>query len=394
MQEPQSEEPHYTPDAPQPSETPAAPARTRGAVMRRIGRVTLLVINILLVPVVIISGYGGLVSPSVSVLPAMMSMTYPLWALIEILLLIVTLMVSRRMALIPGVTLLLSLGAIWNICPLNLPHGALDDDERDRAFTLMAYNTFAFQDRDSITYPWGNRTADNILRTDADILCMVEAFSVGPDPRSGITWAQADSVVERYPYRIRGDKGSMIYSKYPVRKIEVAQPLQRYAYWLTGVADIHGRQVLIICVHLESIGLTPEDRTLYADLASGNGDKSRIRAYLAIASKLRQAFINRAEQARLLRGIIDRLGYDDVIVAGDFNDITGCYAIHQIMDADTHDAYRTAGFGPIYTYNKDRFYFNIDHILYRGDMRAVAYTRGNVPSSDHFPVTATFILDD
>ena len=55
------------------------------------------------------------------------------------------------------------------------------------------------------------------------------------------------------------------------------------------------------------------------------------------------------------------------------------------------DAYTDSAFGPTITYIDSRFYFHIDQILYRGDMRAVGIERGNIKSSDHYPLIATFL---
>lgn len=83
-----------------------------------------------------------------------------------------------------------------------------------------------------------------------------------------------------------------------------------------------------------------------------------------------------------------------MIVAGDFNDIPGCYALRELCRDDFRNAFTEAGCGPIVTYHANRFYFHIDHIVYRGNMEAVAYRRGDCEASDHYPVIATFRWTD
>jgi endonuclease/exonuclease/phosphatase (EEP) superfamily protein YafD len=61
------------------------------------------------------------------------------------------------------------------------------------------------------------------------------------------------------------------------------------------------------------------------------------------------------------------------------------------MSAGFKDAYRQCGFGPEITYNANKLYFRIDHILYRGDMDAINIRRGKLKSSDHYPLLATFL---
>lgn len=369
----------------------------RRARLRRSGFIVLLVINLLLVPLVLISGYGGMVNPETSALPGILSMTYPFWALLEVVMLIVTLFVSWRMALIPAVVLLLSLSAIWNICPLNIPHGRLSDSERQRAFTVMTYNVIGFHDQHpEDANGCTNRTTYNIINSGADIVCMMEAYGVFPRPHVDISQELVDSVRAIYPHAIHGGGNDdvCIYSAYPIRKVDIPPMGGICERWLAGVADIDGHHVLIVAVHLESIGLSNDDREAYNNLASGDAEHGQVGTYRDIARKLKHALLARARQAQQLRGVIDSLRYENVIVAGDFNDISGCYAIRCLMGDDMRDAYRVAGFGPMTTYNAQHFLFHIDQVLYRGDFKAVRYWRGDVPSSDHYPVFTTFLFND
>ncbi|MDE5650801.1 MAG: hypothetical protein K2I35_07320, partial [Duncaniella sp.] len=70
-----------------------------------------------------------------------------------------------------------------------------------------------------------------------------------------------------------------------------------------------------------------------------------------------------------------------------------CYAIRTIMGDDLRDAYAECAFGPAITYHGNRFYFRIDHILYDGNIEAVKLQLDKVPSSDHYPLFATFLID-
>ena len=63
------------------------------------------------------------------------------------------------------------------------------------------------------------------------------------------------------------------------------------------------------------------------------------------------------------------------------------------MDGDMKDAYAENAFGPTITYHGNRFYFRIDQVLYKGDMKAVDIERGDIESSDHYPLLTTFVFD-
>lgn len=162
--------------------------------------------------------------------------------------------------------------------------------------------------------------------------------------------------------------------------------------------NIQGHRVNLFNVHLESIGLSMADKALYQNLFDkAPGSERAIRKELSdvkhqLISKLAVAFRKRADQARFIRHTIDSIG-GNFIVAGDFNDIQGCYAVRTIMDGDMKDAYAENAFGPTITYHGNRFYFRIDQVLYKGDMKAVDIERGDIESSDHYPLLTTFVFD-
>ena len=111
-----------------------------------------------------------------------------------------------------------------------------------------------------------------------------------------------------------------------------------------------------------------------------------------IIPKLLDAFKMRAQQVDSIAKFLDS-ATADVILMGDFNDVPGSYAYRAMTKSGLKDAYNSCAFGPMITYNDNRFYFRIDHIFYRGAMKAVRVKRGNLKSSDHYPLKATFVWD-
>ncbi|MBP3535598.1 MAG: endonuclease/exonuclease/phosphatase family protein, partial [Muribaculaceae bacterium] len=123
-----------------------------------------------------------------------------------------------------------------------------------------------------------------------------------------------------------------------------------------------------------------------------NKNVSYERVRKQLIDKLYGAFSHRAWQAKMLRSYIEQLG-GDAIVCGDFNDIPGCRTIHILEQIGMKDAYSELATGPTITFNAPHFYFRIDHVLWRGNFRAVDIERGNVASSDHYPLLTTFVWD-
>lgn len=358
--------------------------------------------------VTLMSAYGGIVNPDVSAIPAILAMTFPLWLGLTVAALTACLFFNRVMAIIPGVTILLCISPILSFCPLNLSREKLTPDEEARSFTFMSYNVYGLNDfRHQLPSPKdttmlyqevmkgkNNPTLSYIISQDADIVCMQEFWwTLKPNHRV-VSPALLDSIYAKYPYRVMG-AGNGILSKFPIYPVKLPKLNDATAFHLAAVAEIQGRRTLIVSVHLQSIGLDDSDKALYHEITAGEGGREAIAgAKRQLLSKLAKAFRNRAIQTRLIRSQIDSLGIENVIVAGDFNDIPDCYALRQLAKDDFKSAFSMAGCGPVITYHANRFYFQIDHILYRGQLDAVGYRKDDFDRSDHYPIMARFLWSE
>lgn len=341
-----------------------------------------------------ISGEGGAFNPAVSTLPAMLAMTFPAWLVANILIIIINFFVYRRLIWINFIALLLTFDAVMAFSPVNIKSGTLTPEEERRSFKLMTYNTFGFHDDEGI-YPNGtNRTATQLIQSDADIICLQEVGYINDMIDRRFYSLQVDSINDIYPfYAFDEERMVAILSKYPLKEIKIPKPGKGYSGFKAAEVDIKGNKVLIVSVHLESIGLNEEDKIVYHSMTDGSNSSAWLTGGKIIYHKLSEAYKKRALEAKLLRHSLDSLGYENVIVAGDFNDIEGCYAMRVIEGNEMHSVFSECGMGPRITYHNNRFLFNIDHILYKGDMKAVETHRGEIKSSDHYPVYCTFVLD-
>lgn len=361
-------------------------------------------VNILLALFLIISAYGGAVDPERSTIPAILAMTFPLWLGLSVLTMVIDLFLNRWLALVQAVAIVCCLGPLLNFCPLNIVSRQLTPEEQQRSFTFMSYNVYGLNDyrqpyapkdstrlREEVRKGISNPTLSHILKQDIDILCLQE-FNFNINPKSTIISKPLfDSICARYPYRITRD-GNAILSKFPIYNVYMRQPESPTAFYHGAVANIQGHRTLIISAHLQSIGLDAADKELFRELTEGEGGRKAIAgAKRQLLGKLSVAFRNRANQARLLRQQIDSLGIENVIIAGDFNDIPNCFAIRQLAKDDFKSAFAMAGHGPIITYHANRFYFHIDHILFRGPLEAIEFHRDSYDRSDHNPITTRFL---
>lgn len=368
-----------------------------------IGRTTFrsiwLTINVAVAAMTAVSAYCGYINPDRLAIAQVANMLYPAWVLLSVILFAADFFILRKSMWIAAAGILLGTGPLLDFFPLNARSVKLSPAEELRTFSVLTYNTYAFEDNQGINPEWGNRTLSNILSSEADIVCLQEGNNI-TGKRHGIgSPAQRDSIRERYPYIIDTPElaNEMLLSRYPALQVPTPQPDWGTGKYAAYILDVEGHELLVINCHLQSIGLTPDDKEAYRELTDKElrptrKELSQVKS--DVMPKLLSAFKTRAQQARHIKQFIDSMSIKNVLLMGDFNDVAGSYAYRTIRSCGLKDAYAQTAFGPTITYNASRFYFHIDQILYRGDLRAVSIWRGKSRSSDHYPVSATFLWDD
>ena len=362
-------------------------------------------LNTLLAFLTVFSAWGGAIDPEVCVLAALMAMMLPGFLVADIVMAVVDLLWWRKALWVLGLSWVVSLPPILDFAPINIGHASLSEEEQERSFKFMTYNILHFWDfRGEVPGLERNATIDEILDTDPDIVSMQESDAIHEWPLWHITSGQIQELAERYPFRVVGLRGQYsVLSKYPFveDKITVPEDFKDFVPYVTFYRiSFKGQVIHLANCHLRSIRLTDSDKSLYEGLfktlpwAEREVMKQEVQEVKSrLLTKLHSAFLDRKRQAENIRHVIDSVG-GNWIVAGDFNDIPSCYAVRTIMGDDMHDAYAEEGHGPTITYHGNRFYFRIDQMLYKGDFRAVDIRRGDNPASDHYPLTATFVMDE
>ena len=321
-------------------------------------------------------------------------MTLPGWFGAVVFITVFDLIWWRRTSLLPIAAMLVCAQPLWNFCPLNLPPGKLSADEEERAFTLLTYNTLTFSDLEMDDGP--NHTVEYILQQDADIVCLQEVYILRESESLHITAEQIEALHRRYPYIILSSPSQCVLSKYPVNALHIDyyRPDANGGDFAAYQIDIDGHKVTVFNCHFQSIGLTGEDKQLYADITDGKANRKSVgEVSNHLLAKLMHANQRRARQAEMIGRYIKHYGGENVIVCGDFNDVPGCYTLRRLAEFDLKEVYPEVGFGPMITYNANRFYFRIDHVLYRGCFKPHSMVRGSLKSSDHYPLTTTFVFD-
>lgn len=303
------------------------------------------------------------VSGRVSRLSSMLALmaTFEPFLLVPLLLCLALALLARsRLALVA--LLAAALPFVLYYLPLFLPR--LPAPTPSRAVTVMTHNILAAS-RDT------DRLAETILSQDADIVALQEL--VGNHAAR-----LAPRLATTYPYRvIYADQGLGLYSRYPLRDVQLLTLASEGSYAIRAVVDLPGGPVTVFNAHPRNprIDWTPGAGSL---LYVANFDPSR--RDRAVAS---------------LVNAIDRVK-GPVIVLGDLNlpDRSGAY---RQLTAHLDDAYREAGWGLGYTFPEGlvwgRFwtpfpFLRIDYVLHSPEIRALEARRGPPSGSDHLPVVA------
>lgn len=362
-----------------------------------------MITTLLTAAVFLTSAYGGAIHPSHTVLLPLAVLAFPYVLAVTLTVLLVMLVLRQwKAVIILIVALLIGSPTIGVVSPLNLSSKEITDSAR--TLKIVTFNVRNFGIYDGMQKEV-NPNMLYALDQDPDVIIMQEASLTRYDyeslPSMQPLIARMDSV---YPYRSHGWHDIIILSKYPYKSDvaglsyeDMAEDFANEENRFFGRAfDVYigTDTVRFIGVHLQSIGLSQADKSAYEEMTHIkrlNHNRSSLRIFKNSAlSKLSTAFVFRAEQAHLLRKLIDE-GPDNLILCGDFNDTPASYSYNTIKGDDLRDAFAECALGPTITYNEHRLYFKIDHVLYRGDLHAVKSVRDRAGDSDHYPQTVTFV---
>ena len=350
----------------------------------------LLTINILVVVLYLTACYIGYVDPNSASYLALMPMAYPLFLIATIPTLLFWVVKHRRLMLITVCSWLATIPQICTFMPIHFNDIEQAQSEKG-SYTLTTYNTLGFAgDKET-----KNAIIDEILEKNADFVCIQEGTTI-EDLRYWHT--DPDRIARlcaRYPYVHFSNKNHTLgcFSKRPIGII-MEQSIGNYFYVEAYKTSGLGGEIYIINTHMESIGLTVDDKRLYMDLTQTAKKETLKGVRSHLLNKLLKADRQRAVQARLIKSIADSLRtaspHTPLFICGDFNDPPYTYS-YLTAKGNYSDAYTDAGVGYAHTYNRNRFYFRIDNIFYDDRLvEAEACRVGTSKASDHHSVTAIF----
>lgn len=357
----------------------------------RIVRRLVIALDVVLGIALILTAYAGYVSPiKHGGIWGVFALLFTPMALASSLFLLIQLFCYRRGAIVTAASMLACAGPLLTFCPLHiLPAEAPADAE---TFTLLSYNVHQFLPPHENANPEGasNPQLEFILHADADIVCLQETDLMVARRPNIMSQQQRQRLFDAYEYVYLTDAYVTLCSKYPVEPLHLDdKKLKMCACYRITLPS--GRKFTLFNVHMQSMCLGENGAQTYHDLTKGKAENiDTLRTQLL--DKIENAAVARAQETQELLRAIRLYGGPDVIIAGDFNDVPGCYSLRTLADAGFISTYPKVGFGPIITYNDSGIMVCIDHILYRGDFIPLAFRRTPLRASDHYPIVARFVL--
>ncbi len=364
--------------------------------MGKIIRFILLLCNYVCAGLLLLSAASPYIHPASYPILSCAGLAFPIFLCLNLFFLFFWLFVKIKHALFPLTVLLLCLGATRTYIPVNPLRKNLPENK----IKLLSYNVMGFEYLKKPTASSPNEVLQYIAGSEADIVCIQE-FSSSTNP-DYLTLNEINTTLSMYPHKnIQkvGDRKTAnnqvaCYSKYPIVS---AEPLALESSYNGSVKFriLIGKDTLLLYNnHLESNKLTREDKTTYNNILKSPQSESSVTGAKGLLNKLGEASRIRATQANTIARDIQQENARYVIVCGDFNDSPISYT-HRILGKGLTDAFRTTGNGPGITYNQNRFYFRIDHILCSKSITPYQCTVDHtIKASDHYPVWCYFKMEE
>ncbi|WP_163716338.1 endonuclease/exonuclease/phosphatase family protein [Mangrovibacterium lignilyticum] len=322
------------------------------------------------------------ISPADFWAPALIGLAYPYVLFINLLFVLYWLFASPKWALLSLVVILIGFNHLENYFQF------IPKKTEEKGIVVCSYNVKGFSEKG---YKKAQENAQDILdylkEKHPDIVCFQEMSFIS---WKGYPWFKKNLNLDGIPKYADADRkyGPVTFTNFPiVHKEEIHFDGTANMIVLTDVVTPKDTVRIFNC-HLESYRFTPGDiRSL--DSLSINKKKESIKEFRLFGSKLKKAFIKRAEQAKELRKQIDLSPYP-VIVCGDFNDTPVSYSYHTVR-GDLKDAFVESGAGIGNTYLGKLPSFRIDYIMHSSDFTGYNFKIDHVDYSDHYPVSCKLI---
>lgn len=345
----------------------------------------ILVVNLLAALLLLVCAYSPMLPAEYMPLLSLAGLAFPFVLAANVAFFLLWLLFYRPFMLVSLVAFVVCVPQIRAFFPLNVAR----QEPPAENLKLVSYNILS----SNLKASTANR--DNPLITylegcGADIICLQEF------PFAALKGKSGKELLADYPYRSYqvSDLSELkshylcCLSKYPILSAEKVD-LNSTGNGCARYRILHEEDTIVVYnCHLQSNNLNAENKTTYEDLLTDpNAEKIRAEGTRELVKKLRESASMRAVQAGIVLAEVTRETSPYVIVCGDFNDSPISYT-RRLLTQELTDAYVRSGNGPGFSYNKNKLFYRIDHILHSPAFESYDCTVDRtVKTSDHYPIT-------
>ncbi len=349
--------------------------------MKRFFRNIILFFNFCAIAVLLVTYLSVIVSPATFWAPALIGLAYPYIFFVNVLFILYWLFSSPKWSLLSLAVILLGYTHVINYFQF------LPKETDDEGISICSYNVKGFHENG-----YENRMdnahgiVDFLSAQKPDIVCIQEMAYF----RGGYKGFEQKFDLKALPKYVDARKNMHLitYTNFPIVGkgefiFEGTSNMIIYTDVLTSTDTLR-----IFNCHLESYRFTADDISSLDSLSISKKDHN-MKEFRLFGSKLKKAFIKRAEQSEMLRQQIDKSPYP-VIICGDFNDTPVSYTYRTVL-GDLKDAFVESGVGIGNTYIGRLPSFRIDYIMHSPQFTGYNFEVGQVEYSDHYPVSCKLI---
>ncbi|NMA73078.1 MAG: endonuclease [Bacteroidales bacterium] len=349
-------------------------------------QVLILLVNILFIIAFIFTAYSPSFHPEKHPILSSAGLAFPLFLLINISFMLFWLFIKIKYALLPLLSFFICFSQIKTYFPIHFK----SQDPPEQHLKILSYNVMGF-DR-SFKENGENPILNYLKESNADIICIQE-YSTSNNPKK-LTQENIAEALKEYPFFKKNQVGSSssgnfvaCFSKYPILSNEKINNQSAYNGSVKYEIAIKQDTITLINSHLESNKLTKEDKVIYEEILATSQEANQVKeGMIHLINKLSEASTIRATQIDTLTKVIAEAKHLPLIHCGDFNDSPISYPLNTLRK-QLNDAFVQSGHGLGISYNQNKFYFRIDHILISKDLKSYQCTVDkSIDSSDHYPI--------
>ncbi len=352
--------------------------------MRRLFKNIFILFNILIAVCLLFSYTAVFIDPAKFWISAFFGLAYPYILLMNILFVIFWLVFNVRYSVVSIFSILVGFGFLGDYVRFG------GEKTQEKGINFCSYNVKYFLDEEiSPKMATVEKIVNYLEDGNFDIICLQEASITSHSLRMDAIKNKLANINRMQVVKSKRMGGPVTYSRYPIVGTGEIQYGNSGNMVVFTDLIIHKDTFRVYNCHLQSNRLKPHELNTIDSLRYTNKSKNYSEVK-NVGSKLKQAFIKRAEQARMLNEHIQKCPYP-VIVCGDFNDTPVSYS-YQKVKGNLKDAFVESGHGIGNSYNGRLPSFRIDYILHDPVFESYEFETGREKFSDHFPVHCVLVL--